>query len=246
MITTLNDYINYLFINECFKINNNVNEGLIKTYNPDITYSILQRVFRIYDHEIFIDSYDSQIKYAFNDNNLNFPMEINIDQYITLNEILGIEKKINLCGYIISTIIINDILYKTTYEFIEKNKNNIFNNISFLIDAKYDVSINMNKLKDIYIYHITHIKYKDKILTNGLIPKSKNKLSYHLDRIYFETNITQLNNLATQLYPGETNLIYLKINIKDITCKFYQDPNYSSGIYTFENIPPNQIEILNT
>lgn len=139
--------------------------------------------------------------------------------------------------------VFDDKQFNTIDDYQQNQNNIIYNTVYILIEAKFDVSINIDKLyNDEYIYHISELKYKDKILKNGLVAKSKSKLSYHIDRIYFETNKFNLMYLSKQL---SNEPIIFKIKINDIKhLKFYIDPNHDSGIYTFENIKKETLQIL--
>ena len=163
----------------------------------------------------------------------------------------NIESDMSLCGYYLSLIqpFQNcDILYFEKR--IQNNVNDILKNT--------DV-----------IYHVSPLKYKNKITEIGLIPKTLSKLSNHPERIYFTLNKNycgpiayEFYNTVKEKYESETNLILkekyrkeledksyviFKVNIKEIKDKinFYYDPNMMEGIYTKENIPPTCIEIDN-
>jgi hypothetical protein len=173
-----------------------------------------------------------------------FPMQIEINKYLQLIDLLNIQKSINLCGYFISSLIFDDTKINTIDEYGECINEIEYDTINILIEAKYDVSINVSELEivDKYIYHISDIKHKDKILKNGLIAKSKSKLSYHLDRIYFETDKNNTFYLSKQLVD---NPIIFRIKIEDLSdIKFYIDPNHTSGIYTFDNISFDKLELM--
>lgn len=54
-----------------------------------------------------------------------------------------------------------------------------------MLESKFDEVL---KHKPNTIYHVTNINNLNKIKKIGLVPKSKNKKSHHLDRIYLTTN----------------------------------------------------------
>jgi len=49
------------------------------------------------------------------------------------------------------------------------------------------------------LYHLSINEYKDKIIKYGLYPKSKNKLTSHLDRIYLCDNINDCKILINRM-----------------------------------------------
>jgi hypothetical protein len=64
-------------------------------------------------------------------------------------------------------------------------------------------------IKDIevpdFLYHITALRNKDKILRNGLIPRSNSKKSFHQDRIYLFTDLSKTKILANQFSNYDFN-----------------------------------------
>ena len=86
---------------------------------------------------------------------------------------------INNLGYFISSVFIGDdkIEYKEDY-LPNIECDNIF------IEAKYDYEVKIPKL----LFHTSPIIFKNKILKNGLTPKSGNKLSNHPNRIYLSNS----------------------------------------------------------
>jgi hypothetical protein len=137
------------------------------------------------------------------------------------------------------------------------NKNNIYyQDVKITYEAKYD------KLVDIpdKLYHLSIQHYENSVLKNGLIPKSKSKLSKHLDRIYLCSDpkdcynlIGKMNFLYTvnKFSKSKNNIntkwIIYEIDTNDLDFKLYQDPNYtnSTAAYTTDNINRDNITIFN-
>lgn len=128
-----------------------------------------------------------------------------------------------------------------------------FEDIKITYEPKFDLLISVpNKL-----YHVSFNIYEDNIIKKGLIPKSKNKLTYHLDRVYLSETINDSKILIPQLkfqlknsFYGnikmrnvELKWILLEIDTNKLDIKLYKDPN-SSGYYTIDNIPPNKLKII--
>jgi len=110
-----------------------------------------------------------------------------------------------------------------------------------IIEPKYDRVIdNVPKI----IYHSTFKKHLKKIKKNGLIPKSKNKLSIHPDRIYFSLNLEDAELFKKFLEKKyEEKSCIIEINTEGLSNKFYSDINFRNrGIYTLNNISKNNIK----
>ena len=147
----------------------------------------------------------------------------------------------------------------TTKRYIIDNHNEI-DMITIEYESKFDTEENNipNKL-----YHLTIKEYSNKIDKSGLIPRSKSKLSSHLDRIYLCKTYQDCIDLIPQMlfyYTGEkdeniyklgkklynkdiTPVIYEIDNSSNIIDKLYIDINYNKkGYYTLNNIPADKIK----
>lgn len=115
--------------------------------------------------------------------------------------------------------------------------------LTLWFEPKYNTLLSAYNLPDT-IYHITDLKYLDKIKTLGLTPKSKSKMSYHPERIYFITDKTSVDELLQHSNFLIAVPVLLTIDISELKhkYKFYTDPNFAeSGIYTLSNIPSKYI-----
>lgn len=131
-------------------------------------------------------------------------------------------------------------------EYIERN------NHVYIIETIYGVTeltdYVYNECKGA-LYHITNIRNANKILTQGLCTKSRNKRATHPERIYFTiaNNEDVLNDLALNLYP-DGNYTILKINLNENIehkCKFFINAAYEEyGVWTCDMIAPKCIKIL--
>lgn len=113
-----------------------------------------------------------------------------------------------------------------------------------------------------YIYHLTPSNKINKILKNGLTPRTNNKLFKYPDRIYFFLNepcYEELQEIMKQFYnedlkkakenknyiPYTDAYTLLAIDTEMIkNCNFYYDPNLFDAIYTKDNILAQAINIV--
>ena len=96
----------------------------------------------------------------------------------------------------------------------------------------------------------------NKVFKIGLVPKSKSKLSIHLDRIYLCSDPNDCFKLISQMkfYYRELRMnnkrniindkwVIYEIDNKESNIDLYEDPNYKLGFYCIDNIPPKIITI---
>lgn len=102
-----------------------------------------------------------------------------------------------------------------------------------------------------FLYHLSPLKYKEKILKNGFVPRCKNGRFNYPDRCYFFMDNMPKNTIlswipifqkATKNRKNISHCLYTidvsKINDNVV---FYLDPNLKGGCYTADNISPNVI-----
>ena len=222
----------------------NMNEGLIMTYDP---YIFMEKL-----NTFGLTEYDS---YFENNNGALSPI---IDNIFYLNEFeknkSKIEQFINKCGYFISNTHIdshntNVIHVQVEPKFITECTDTVYNTYN-------------NK-----IYHITLGAKYDKIKNNGLIPKAYNKRAEHPERVYFYPfNLTQnqlklqantlfkQNNTYNEQYlqyvtDKGLEIILLEIDLSKynkLKYRFFWDPNHPQGIFTYEPVHPVCVDAIKT
>ena len=217
---------NPLCIDNYFR-NNPLMEGYFKTYPPEKIEYYLKKKYGDYatiiltknenDVDVFIIGF-------FND-------EENEDY---------INKDMAMCGYFPSCYEIRDNIKYVQYEPRHQNKIN---------DLVQDEE---------YIYHLTKTSKVSKILQNGLTPKTNNKKFKYPDRVYFflhepsiddclflmkQFHFEESKNKKVKQYFGTYTLLAIDTEqIKNVD--FAYDPNAFECIYTYDNIPPSAIEIV--
>jgi hypothetical protein len=217
------------------------NEGLI------ITYPIDKAIQTLNDKLLFLPFWYNIKK----ENDSVF--KLTVLGVLNINQIESVFSLVNnLLGYYCSFI----KYYKTNinrgYSFINienyilKSKN--CKKIDFIFEAKFD---DVLKYKPDIVYHVTDEINLSNIKKVGIIPKSKRKKSFHLERIYLTLNEKDaekfMNNLIFNDNISGVTKRYrvLKIDITDDfykDMKVYKDPNMKGGYYIYNNIRPQDIE----
>lgn len=245
--------------NEIYKFKNFsklLEEGLIHTYPIKTAVKIIKR-------ELF--PFDLKFKVEVEEETDSIFIKGYSESFVDV-DILKIFRIISLCGYFPSTLqfydiddnLIDFIKYrelknkKEEDSFISevKSKNIKSYFIEIICEAKFNKRIYDVPKK---LYHVTHFSDGkiDKILKNGLVPKSNSKRAFHTERIYMGFNLMATKNLAYQfdvkgvyiLFEIDTQKIGSnKLLLKDYL-RIYEDPDYfKGGCYTYQNIPPNCIK----
>lgn len=169
------------------------------------------------------------------------------ENFQKLNSIL---KKGELLGWFPSAYSINNYQY---YKFdIDNIKTLIKESVKFIIilfERNYDENVQDTR----FLYHATPIERWEKIKKIGLAPRSQSKKGFHPDRVYFALNLESAEQISEMLFDTEKNkenlsgeYVIIKINQKNLPkeVKFYKDPNFQTGVYTYNNISPQYIEFV--
>lgn len=250
----MNDIENHLSKNE--KINK-LCENFLYTYEIDDVIKLFNKIPRCNINSV-------------NRNLLTFNLVCNCLYADAARIIDRIEKLSNVTGWHIATV-----EYASTRSSFNKFKAYISTlpanakrvNFSILFRPSNIIKNNYastNKLSiDIYnhpIYHITDEKYISKIMKNGLVTKSKNKLGTYPECLHFITNLTHKgpickiakrdNEYVLIVDPKMQidNAVLLKIDTawcKNYGIKFSYDPTSASNcVLSYNCIPPNLISIV--
>lgn len=201
----------------------NLKEGLIKTINIGKTLNILEKkysskfIFNKLKNSFYINTFHTDINTLLN----------------------GIIKDANTLGWFPSFIETEDYIGKWDEKYFKEGE------IKLRFEAKFDEEV-VENIPSI-LYHITPSQNTNKILSIGLVPKSRSKASYHPDRVYLSKNLKDIENLGGMFYQktGIKDWMILKIDTNMVPgdyLKLYTDPNYEQGYYTLNNIPPQAIK----
>jgi hypothetical protein len=239
----------------------NINEGLIKTYDIDKTIGDLKSTI-------------SELNIKFNLSKINeTKIELIIDDFDKIDKIdlkleLIISNFFNLYGWFPSTMEIENF-----YGMLRKLKfrketllqpNNLIIKVKIEFESKFDKIENDIPKK---LYHLSIKQYEKSILQNGIIPKSKSKISTHDydGRIYLCKSKLGCKTLINKMklfysyekdqiiydirntnkkYNKDTKWILFEIDTDMADIKtLYKDPNYIDGFYYLEIIPKDSILI---
>ena len=122
--------------------------------------------------------------------------------------------------------------------------------IKITYEAKDDTKVEVPEK----LYHLSIQEYEKSVINKGLIPKSKSKLTKHLDRIYLCKNKSDCINLIDNMnlyYSNKSSMnkkntkwIIYEIDTTIINFKIRNDPNYVGGFFTVDNINKDYIKII--
>lgn len=206
-----------------------IGEGLIKTVHPD---RVGKRIELLSKGTI---KYDYIGSFGMGFFNISLPKDKRNEKWVNL-----IIKTMDNLGYFVSTW-----FREGDSTFLDVD-NIGYNSVYILrFEAKFDTEWIPESR---YLYHITSKGFLNKILKTGLVPKSKNKLSKHPDRIYMSINKTSVCDLAEQLdvlgFISFDEQVLLEIDLNNLPIFLRYDGQFDGGVYTTDNIPPSHINVL--
>lgn len=238
-----------------------LNEGLIKTLPGEVVCKAINNSL-------------GNMPIVSNCDFINNKLELTISNFNTI-PIYQIESLfdhimvvvVNQGGWFPSIMVIdnNNSQIEEKYDFPSIiNNQKLFINIKIIFESKFDeIDEDIpNKL-----YHLTIKEYERNINKYGLVPKSKLKLSSHLDRIYvcktieeceylipkmtFYYNSEKYDNIykfGKKLYNKDIRAIIYEIDNSDgFITKLYKDINYQDkGFYILYNIHKNKLKVIKT
>jgi hypothetical protein len=212
-----------------------VDEGLIYSYSYDKVIEKIQNLMNKYD----ID-YDIALDFG-----IHLKIKLNNNRFYFYNDI---KKLLNVAGYYISN-------WKNTYEPFKIKKLNIDdiknnNYLELILNKRYDF---VDNSINIFLYHVSEKSKLDKILKQGLIPKSNNMIENHPDRIYLFNNVESCENFINEkneiLNINREDYIIFKVDMRLIKkIKLYKDSKFNDkygALYTYDNIDPISLTIFN-
>lgn len=242
-----------MFIKNYFDYVDSITEGLIKTHDGQNAIRYIIDTLKKLNFDVSGSFENDIIHIKFNQFN-----HINKSKLDDLFDLLS-SMMVNKFGWFPSSMFLElDNGQTRLKKFDEdeiKSKSSIISTLKIEYDSKFDEVDN-------YIgnlYHLSIQEYENKILKFGLFPKSKDKLSSHLDRIYLCKSLQDCKNLIPQMklhyseerdinlfqlankkWKKDTRWVIFKVNQQ---LKLFKDPRYVDGYYTLDNIDPKNIII---
>lgn len=220
-----------------------------QTIYEGLIYSISSEEFQDHIERWAISKHKIKIKIV-----SNKKIQLTIMEHLEERELKNLFILINNLGWYVSVSSIFGQLNAKWEKFnIEKflelykdnNKNVVFqiepkfHNGKPIIDFMYD------------FYHVSPTKHEKKILKIGLVPKSKEKILAHPERVYFTTKMIDAVALADTFSDIDKEHLYtiFKANLKSAkennnAIRVFIDPNFSGGVFTLSNIPPQFLKIV--
>ena len=235
---------------------NDLLESKTFTHELNKSISILIKWLTSYHLKYNIDKNESTQDFQLTIyNNENFDQEL-FEIILTIIENLGYFPSLimvddrNLYNdykeyYNFKNVITNDKKDIDYVKFLKSLTFDSFEEIYFQFERYKDLDAVLDDIPDI-LYHVCRKDDEEKIRRNGLIPRSKSKISYHPDRIYLTENganslINQFKKLDNSDYISLP--IYLN-NERKHHIQLKTDPNFDDGYYTLTNIPPEWFKII--
>lgn len=202
-------------------------EGLITTYPIDKAISMVKDYFRLFDGMIKKEKCE------------NGEDRISVTVFVTYDLLSKMKRAMSTFGYFLS-------LPKE-----ENIKINNWNTLKFEKKFQENVSEQLRNEESI-LYHLTPKYNKDDILKCGLSPRSKNSLFSYPNRLYLirgSVDEDVIKKTAWMLdYYNKSNgnkdfytLFVIDLNLIPNDVVFYNDPNFTDGVYTTDYIKPNAI-----
>ena len=183
----------------------------------------------------------------------NKKIHLSITDQLNDRELENLFKWINNLGWYIAKFLIwsdSPKWDKFDIEQFWKMYKNHNKNFVFEIEPKFDEGTPITFFDDAF-YHISPTKHEKKILKIGLVPKTKEKISAHPERVYLVKKIVDAVALADIFsdIDKEHQYTLFKVNMKSAkennsAIRLFLDPNFSNGVFTLSNIPPQFLKVL--
>ena len=235
-------------------------EGVFKSYDANQIYKILLKHYNIGREEYFLRN-GNDIGIAF-DGCYDSDGTLVNSEIVTIilimpkdfSDIEKIKKFFQTSGWTLAQEKQYDVSENYTIYVFQKNR-----------------QINEVEVPDI-LYHLTPSNKVEKILTNGLTPRTSNTMSVRNERVYFLTNKRNkffYDYFANQLWKANLEktlnlsglskieiaeklnqprtMKYSVLEIDTSKCnnlKLFGDPDMDGAVWTYDNIPPQAIKLI--
>lgn len=217
----------------------NLYEGLDVTHNVETSVDILNTWWNLDGNIIFRENTaENKLKLQ------------TAGRLPTKEEFDNILKWVNNLGYYPSHMLVMGKNQKFDYDILIQSLK-LAAGFEVTFEAKFDPEIGSRNVPKV-AYHVTAASKEEKILKIGLVPKSKEKLSKHPDRIYFVVNIEDAEFLIhNRRFSGDNKeFTIFEVDLgglkKKRVIRYFSDPNLPTGeaFYTYENIPHQYLKVV--
>jgi hypothetical protein len=116
-----------------------------------------------------------------------------------------------------------------------------------LFDPKFPVPVDPKQIP-VILYHLTDESHEEKILKNGLSPKTAKKIEAHPDRVYLcktkQCVIALIHNKKFVRPTTHENIILYEIDTTELkhSIEFFEDPSHEGAFFVQKNIHPKYIK----
>lgn len=234
------------------RFKNFINEGLISTVEFTKAAHIISRWCN--------KNIKNPVDVYTNDDNHHLVVEIEVKKNSRLSDNeLGFVKELETLGYYLSVAKSDDDILKPTPEKPTINIDDIkktikkwnkgmadydiddYNQYRFMFEPIFQKQVGKDKK---FLYHIANGNTVDKIMKIGLVPKSKSKLTFHPDRVYFG-ELTMMDGFYTIYKPYVKDATLLKVDVSDLTLAYdWNVVPEKHAFFTSENVPPSKITVV--
>lgn len=213
------------------RLNENINEGLIKTYPIDTTIRHIKEFFHLDDWQI------KKVTLANDVEGIHVIVaEIGNNQKVMTQAMTS-------CGYHFSRV------YS---EYFDEHDDINYITLEYLPKFQEDNCTEEVRKEELILYHITPRYNESKIRRIGFSPRTKNTINDYPNRVYllrgsageevllylaaglYNANNTEGNKNEYTVFVLDTNKVCDKVNL-------YKDPQSHRGLWTYNNIPPDAI-----
>jgi hypothetical protein len=221
-----------------------INEFLNTTIDIDKTANYIQKKYNKYIDDCYDDNNGLHIYYKYTN--------------LTYDIIKQINKELDVFGWFPAMYGSEYNFYLDKYDDIEVEEHIKTSRYKYNTIIRYEAKFN-NKIikKPYFLYHLTPDIYYEYIMKKGLLPKNKNKISIHPNRIYLlnycassdmqEIVYALYNTLSDDVKKKIEYYYVLEIDVENLKNDFYNDPNFHMGdgaVWTNNNIPPSHIKFF--
>ncbi len=145
------------------------------------------------------------------------------------------------------------------YNFYRKGVRDDGSEVKLSFEPKNPRNVREEMLENGHLIHVSSILNREKILSQGFVPKTRNEIFEYEDRIYFYSNEkdvqTILSMSAALVYPKDNSINnwkydFYRVDVSRIPqdIEFYRDANSANGVayWTHDNVPREAIDAIMT